>query len=102
MVRNTNSNPSDGVFKKIVREVVKEEITPVLEEFKIDILHAVDQKNDKVVNEITIMKDEIVGEIKDMREDHEIVKGRHAQILAHDDRIEKLEKIHPQGHHATV
>ena len=43
--------------------------------------------------------DEVVGELQAMREENTI--GSH-QISDHEDRIENLENIHPQGQHPPV
>lgn len=114
------ASKSDGFLKNIIREEIKEafdsqnlKLDEKFQDFKSDmlfaldktkssILDAVDQRNFQARSDLATMKDEVVGEIKDMREEYEIMKSRHEQILEHDDKIEKLERIHPLGQHAVV
>lgn len=48
------------------------------------------------------MKDEIVGELKTMREEQTMLNGRTAKLNLIEDRADKLEDIHPQGQHSTI
>lgn len=58
--------------------------------------HMFEQRSD-----IATMKDEIVGELKTIREEQTILNGRSAKINDIEERVEKLEEIHPQSQHAT-
>ena len=43
--------------------------------------------------------DQIMTELKDMREEMTVFNGR---VADHGDRLEDLEKIHPHGHHVAL
>lgn len=45
---------------------------------------------------------QVLGELQNMREDNEILKGQHARVVNHEERLEKLEKIHPRGSHEPL
>lgn len=88
----------ENVIQKIVRSVVVQELKTALDSFKEALLGAIDQKNDDLRNDISQMKDEIVGELKMVREEQTMLNGRTAKINQIEKRIEKLEQIHPHGH----
>lgn len=103
---------SDTGIKKIVREVVREELAPVEQRFdqKLDykfalfenkIIEGVQKLLYEFRSDLTKMKLEIVGEIQDFREENTIVdlKNQHQRIINMDESIEKLQKIHPQYTH---
>ncbi|MBI2590796.1 MAG: hypothetical protein HYW33_02865 [Candidatus Blackburnbacteria bacterium] len=43
--------------------------------------------------------DELITELKAMREEHAVSKG---QVIDHEERLESLEEIHPQGKHIPL
>ncbi len=53
-------------------------------------------------NEMLTMKDEIVGEIKAMREEQISHQGQHQELNDLPERVERLEKIHPAGSHTSA
>lgn len=72
------------------------------------ILLAFDRKMDEVKDcmdeqksDIATMKDEIVGELKTIREEQVMLNGRSAKINKIEDQVEELQKIHPRGQHLT-
>jgi vacuolar-type H+-ATPase subunit E/Vma4 len=105
--------PSEPVFKKIVRDVVREEIKPVeanLENkflaFKTEILTAFENKAEEILAGVAKMRDEIItsndqiaGEIKTMREENAISSDKVRVVNELDERVEKLEKIHSSNGH---
>ncbi|MBI4067487.1 hypothetical protein HY407_03815 [Candidatus Gottesmanbacteria bacterium] len=106
MIKKTAT--SNNVFKKIVREVVRDEILPVekrlnarmdikLEGFKEEIVSEVKGLLTKLRSDFAKMKDEIVGELKGMREEFTMHQGQHDEIK---DRLDKTDAIHPLGRHS--
>ena len=97
----------DSVDKKFESGDKKfESIEKKFEIFELRILLAFDRKMDEIKDymveqrsEIASIKDEIIGELKTMREEQTILNGRSAKINKIEDRMEDLEKIHPQGQH---
>lgn len=53
-------------------------------------------------SEVMTAMDKIVGLFGRHEEEHQILNGRHKQILEIDDRVEKLENIHPEYQHLTA
>lgn len=92
----------DSVIKKVVRDVVKEELKSGLDSFKLDLLEAIEEKNYNLRSDVAKMKDEIVGELKTIHEEQTMLNGRTAKINQIEDQVEKLEDIHPQGQHSTI
>ena len=43
--------------------------------------------------------DEVMGELKGMREEHVVSQGKREEL---EERVEGLERIHPRGGHASV
>ena len=56
----------------------------------------------KRVNQILNNQDSIFKFIKDTREEHIILANGHRKVLEMSGRIEKIEKIHPDGQHTSV
>ena len=108
--------PSEPVFKKIIREVVREEFKPIedrldskFEVFKIDLLNAVEKIGERNLAEVAKMRDETVtsndkvaGEIETMRREQTLLNARSAKINDIEDEVEKLQKIHPQNSHQSL
>lgn len=79
-----------GKIRAVVREELDKAIGRVIDEFR------------KMTDEFTKMKDEVMGEMKTVREEQTILSSQHGRILDLEDKVEKLEKIHPRGQHASV
>ena len=99
--------------KNDLRVVVKEEVINAVKEegvaLKLDILQSVDARFKKFEAQFTefrseVMKsvDKIIGLFGNHNEEHEILGGRHKQIINLEDRMEKLETIHPQNQHPVA
>lgn len=71
--------------------VTKNELREILGEFKKDI-----------IDEMVKIKDELMGEIKVIREEQEILSSQHGRILDLEENVEKLQAIHPHNQHAVV
>ena len=121
---NKTSVQDENFFRKIIRTVVNEELTTPLERFQnailrtIDgknaailgliekknnaLLEAIDKKNYDLRSDLAKMKDEIVGELQTVRQEQTILSGQHSRVIDNEERLEKLEEIHPQGHHAVI
>lgn len=104
-----NYMQTDTVLKKIVREVVKEELTPFEQKldlkfarFKEEIISSLKELVAEYRNDVVQMKDEFVGEMRAMREEQTMLNRRTSQINEIDDRVEKLETIHPHHQHTAV
>lgn len=113
MPKTSAKKPTETVFKNIVREVVREEIKRELVptrdgiraeiiSFKEEILREVREMMKKFRSDFATMKDEIIGELVKSREETTILKGDHQRVLDLEDKMEDLEKIHPQGQHVTI
>lgn len=53
-------------------------------------------------SEVMKSVDKIIGLFEKHDQEHEILAGRHKQILDLEDKVEKLEEIHPQSQHAVA
>ena len=71
-------------------------------DWKEDIKKDTNEKFEKVLNEITNIKDEIMGELKTVREEQELLSSQHGRILDLEDEIEILKKIHQQNSHPPL
>lgn len=107
------SKPSGNVIKKIVREVVKEELKPIkgvlgkveerMERRFFNLESRFGKLEDKVEtyfrkfrDEVLTSLDPIMGEIKAVREEQAAHTLNHEDI---NDRLDTLESIHPAGQH---
>lgn len=113
MSKTSGKNPTETVFKNMVREVVREEIkkeiAPVRSEikrdfilFKDEVLGEVRELMKKFRSDLAGMKDEILGELVKFREETTILRGDHQRVLDLEDQVEDLERIHPQGQHLAI
>ncbi len=84
----------ENVIQKIVRGVVIQELKTALDSFKEALLY-------EIRNDLAQMKDEIMGELKTVREEQTMLNGRTVKINQIEDRVKKLEQLHPHGHAAT-
>ncbi len=55
-----------------------------------------------VIHEMLDIKDVIMSELKANREEQTILSSQHDRILTLEDKMDKLESIHPQGQHQTI
>lgn len=107
MVKNSN----EPVIKKIIRDVVREEIKPI--ENRLD---SIENKIDKGFDifldrlekyffnfrsDMAKIQDKIVGEIQNFREENTILelKGQHHRLIQAEEEIENLKNIHPKNQH---
>lgn len=113
MLKTSAKKPQETVFKNIVREVVREEIKKEIAPFRSEIKKDFILFKDKVLgevreimkkfrNDLAGMKDEIIGELVKSREETTILRGDHQRVLDLEDKVEDLEKIHPQGQHLAI
>lgn len=97
---------NETFFRKVVRDIVREELRdqldPIARRIEEHVLSGVEELMYKFRNDLATMKDEIITEVRDMREEYEIMKGRHTQILDLENKVEKLEEIHPNGTHPSA
>jgi hypothetical protein len=107
-MRNTVPNLDEPAFKWMVREVVEEVTRPQFaaaqketqrqfETFKVDFRAAVQRMVQEFKDDIVKIKDEIVAELQASREESTIHKGQHERFDEIEQRIEKLERIHPHS-----
>lgn len=110
---------SDTVIKKIVRDVVHEEIKPLengLSTLSVQV-NSIENKIDKKFDlfldklekyffdfrsDMAKVQDTIAGELKTNRDEQVILNGRSAKINQIEDDVEKLQKIHPNYTHTTL
>jgi len=92
----------DSVIKTVVRDVVKEEVKTAFSDFEVKMRQMFNEMASGLKNDLTNMKDEIVGEIQDFREENTILelKGQHQRLLNIDKKVDQLEKIHPDNKHS--
>lgn len=97
-------------MKKKIKKLSFEEL---LENHHKLFINAVDNKFDQILTEVdkklymmrsdnAKMQDQIVGELKTMREEMAMLNAQHQRIIDHEGRLENLEKIHPQGIHVAI
>lgn len=113
MKKISSSNSNGNVFTTIVRTVVKEELAPVEErlnkkmdrrfdEFKEELVDSFTGIARELRNDVAAMRDEIMGELKTVREEQIILSSQHSRVVDLEDKVENLEKIHPHGQHVVV
>ena len=89
------------VTKKI--PATREDFKELFNEFGIKLKNELKTElKDELLKEMVKLKDEIMGEIKTMREEQTIQSGDHARILDLEDAVENLQTIHPHNQHASV
>lgn len=54
------------------------------------------------LEDIMNMLDEVMGELKTVREEQTILASQHGRVLDLEEKTEKLEKIHPNWQHSPV
>lgn len=107
MIKTPNKKSNGNVFKSIVRGVVREELVVMekRQDKKFDnltrnVTEKIDEKFDenfiKYRDEVLTKMDKAIAEMKKKNEEIAVHAGQHAQI---NDRLEGLEKIHPDGKH---
>lgn len=92
---------SDPAIKKIIREVVKEELSPLEKRLADTIVEQVTQVVKTYRNDVNKMKDEIVGELQKFREETSVLdlKRQHKRLLDIDKDVDQLKDIHPNFTH---
>lgn len=82
--------PKTGIeLRTIIREEVRNELTTV----KVDLVDSFTKIATDFKSKILDSVDEVLGEVKKGREEQEVQAYK---IAEHDDRIEKLEQLHPK------
>lgn len=119
MAKVSTHKPANSVFKDIVRTVVREELIPVdrrldrveerlnrletgqnkLEDRIIAFEERMEAAFQKFRSDIFDHIDPLVGEIRTYREEQAVNAGQHQRF---DERLEKLEEVHPQGQHTQA
>jgi hypothetical protein len=108
MKKGSAHTPTNNVFKTMVHTVVREELAPVeqrlnrrmdlkFEELKEDVVDSVKNIMGQFRNDIATIKDEIITELKAVREEQTILSSQHSRVVDLEEKMEKLERIHPQG-----
>lgn len=77
---------------KAIRDILNDALNSLREEFIERFADKNDLKRFALKDDLVSFKDEILGEIKSLREEVTIVTGYKNQIEDHEVRIEKLEK----------
>lgn len=87
-------------WMKQIKNLTASEVRSIVGEETAVLRNELNERLDKFNGQFTefrseVMKsvDKIIGLFGNHAQDHEILKGRHQQILQLDDRIEKLEKV---------
>ena len=92
----------EPVIKKIIRDVVREEVTPVigqqLSSFEEKILNYFEMFR----SDMAKLKGEIVKELETARQEQTILAGKADQINDIETEVEQLKAIHPKFTHATI
>lgn len=118
-MKKISSSQNENVFKSMVRSVVKEELIPVKEEliqvekrldYKWNMRFAqfedrfdeLEDKFNKLRNDVMTGIDQITGMFKKHDDEHQILSSQHQRLIDMEDKVESLEKIHPQGQHIVV
>ncbi len=98
------SSFNESAVKQLLRSVVQEELSPVKNEMQLvkEEMQQIRKDMREYRDEVATMKDEIVGELQTTREESTIHKGQHDRFDDVEQRLEKLEEIHPKGRHASA
>ena len=89
----------DTVIKTLIRDSVTDEFAKHFPVYEGKML---DKINDILANfrsDLAKMKLEILGELVKVREEQAILNGRSAKINQIEDKVEKIESIHPNFKH---
>lgn len=57
---------------------------------------------DEFKSDFIKLKDEIIGELKAVREEQEILSSQHGRVLDLEENVEKLQRIHPHNQHVSL
>jgi len=94
------------MVREVVREELKREMAPVrngiradLASFKEEVLGEVRDLFKEFRSDLAVMKVEVLGELQKFRDEMAILGGDHQRLLDLEDKVDELEKIHPQGQH---
>lgn len=101
--------PTDTVLKKIIRDVVKEEVKDQFDNFEVKIDAKFEKMTDKLVETVTKIRDETITSndkvanlLKTDHEEHDILNERSKKINKLEDDVEKLKSLHPHGQHIVI
>ncbi len=92
----------DSLIKTVVRGVVKEEVKTGFDEFEVRMKQMFDKMASLLKNDLMTIKDEIMGELKTVREEQTMLNGRSVKINDIEDEVEQLKNIHPKFTHASL
>lgn len=70
--------------------------------FKDDVLNGVKDLVGLFRNDIASLQNKILAELQTNREEQITLSGQHSKLLNLEDKVDALEKIHPQGQHAQI
>ena len=100
MTKSIRKKTNGNVFKTIVRGVVQEELVKSEARLTENLMDKIDEKFEKTFikykNETVNKLDGVIKELKRGYEELTAHTGRHDVI---EERIDKMEAIHPQGRH---
>ena len=100
MTKSIRKKTNGNVFKTIVRGVVQEELVKSEARLTENLMDKIDEKFEKTFikykNETVNKLDGVIKELKRGYEELTAHTGRHD---ATEERLDKLEAIHPQGRH---
>ena len=89
-------------FKKIIRDVVREEVTPVIGQQLISFEEKILKYFETFRSDMVKLKGEIVKELETARQEQTILAGKADQINDIETEVEQLKAIHPKFTHASV
>ncbi len=88
-----------------IRPVTKEELRMQLTALKEEVVTTVEERLEssfgKYRDELMTKLDNIVGQLQDMRDEMAAGSGDHRRLIDVEDRVEKLESLHPEGQHTS-
>jgi len=93
MKKSTNSTPSGNVIRQIIREEIDKTRPAWLDEFRDSLIGNFSGLITKFKDEVMTGLDKVMGELEDIREEKTVQSH---QLSNHEDRIETLEKLHPE------
>ena len=128
MITSKKHPSSTKVFQSMVKTTVHEEMTEFKDDLKLYLNEEIDKKfkqhDEKMDNRFRFFKDDVLNSVKDLvslfrndiaslqykilaelqtnREEQTILSSQHKMILDLEEKVETLEKIHPQGRHVLA
>ncbi len=105
-MKTIKQSSSNNIFQTVIRKVVREELETVETRLVKTLDERIDEKLEntfrKFRDEIMVGIDQITGMFKKHEEEHEILSGQHKRLIDIEEKVEVLEKIHPQSRHLAV